>query len=393
MRIRTKHAKTVYFNIFFVTSLVIMCLMCGCADSGRIMHPIEVISPKESSEEDLSGEENPANTENVSENTDENADIRNDFVLLKPTEPDLMQDENGLFLTPDGKKVVDLVFFMGQSNMSGAGGDASLAPVVPMNHGYEFKAVSDPSRLYPITEPFGQYESFVGGICDLPGVKKGSLVSSFANEYYYLTNVPIVAVSASQGATTSAMWQSIAYQTDIVTRAQNAITWLEANDYHIRRRYAVWLQGESDAANNVDPEVYTTNLDNIIRPLFMLGLHKVFIITPGRTISIKDYFAGIIEQQLKMCKESGYYALGTNVLSGISTKYMVDEWHYNQQVLNLLGIETARSAAYYTVEKKERIDYNYRDGETFIPDGFGYSGDEIAEPYDLSDLWSLTGEN
>ena len=46
---------------------------------------------------------------------------------------------------------VDLIFFMGQSNMSGAGGDATLCPQVSEDAGQEFRAVSDPTRLYPIT--------------------------------------------------------------------------------------------------------------------------------------------------------------------------------------------------------------------------------------------------
>ena len=49
-------------------------------------------------------------------------------------------------------KTVDLIIFMGQSNMAGRG-VAAEAPVVPEGHGYEFRAISDPTRLYPLAEP------------------------------------------------------------------------------------------------------------------------------------------------------------------------------------------------------------------------------------------------
>lgn len=43
-------------------------------------------------------------------------------------------------------QLVDLIFFMGQSNMAGRG-DAALAPLFP-RHGYEYRAVTDPAQLH-----------------------------------------------------------------------------------------------------------------------------------------------------------------------------------------------------------------------------------------------------
>ena len=204
--------------------------------------------------------------------------------------------------------------------------------------------------------------------------------------------MPIVGVSASQGATTTEIWQSAGFQIDMQQRYDITVNWLNDNGYYIRNRYVVWFQGESDAANHVQPEIYNTNMDNIIRPLFIKGLNKVFIITPGRTLSIKNYFDDIINQQLDMCRESGYYALGTNILSDVSAEYMVDEWHYNQLVLNIIGIETAKSVACYTLNRKERIDYDYENDRVYIPNGFDYTGEESVEPLDLSNLQKLQDE-
>lgn len=361
-------------------SFVLLLFITGCGKSSKVTIPLNIQEETKEEETEEITEEEPE--EESSEDTEE-------FKLLEPDETITRADVDGILRTEDGQIVVDLVFFMGQSNMSGAGGDAKKAPPVPEGHGYEFRAISDPNTLYPITEPFGKNESFIGGICDLMGAKKGSLVSAFTDEYYAQTGVPIVGVSASQGASTTEIWQSAGFQNDMKTRYDNAVKYLTDNDYYIRNRYAIWFQGESDAANHVDPLVYNTNMDNIIRPLFISGLNKVFIVTPGRTLSIKNYFSDIIDQQLEMCKTSGYYALGTNLLSGVSAEYMVDEWHYNQDVLNLIGIETAKSVACYTLNKKERLDYDYKHGCTYIPDMFGYTGKEEVEPLELKNISSL----
>ena len=368
--------------------------LCACNDE-RVVYPVEVVKPEKTLEEDTETKDSEAAEEKTEEKADDESDVdvpSEEFVLLEDDEEEEGPDESGTIVTHDGKPVIDLIFFMGQSNMSGAGGDKELAPPVKEGHGYEFRAISDPTRLYNIEEPFGKNESFIGGICDIPGAKKGSIVSCFANEYYALTGVPIVGVSASQGATTTEIWQSAGFQIDMQQRYDITVNWLNDNGYYIRNRYVVWFQGESDAANHVQPEIYNTNMDNIIRPLFIKGLNKVFIITPGRTLSIKNYFDDIINQQLDMCRESGYYALGTNILSDVSAEYMVDEWHYNQLVLNIIGIETAKSVACYTLNRKERIDYDYENDRVYIPNGFDYTGEESAEPLDLSNLQKLQDE-
>ncbi|MCR4806970.1 MAG: hypothetical protein K5857_04780 [Lachnospiraceae bacterium] len=286
-----------------------------------------------------------------------------------------VEDEKDKTLrTEDGRMIVDLVMFMGQSNMSGTGGNVAYAPTVPTDHGYEFRSISDPTRLYPIKEPFGINEN--DAISDTAIGKKGSLVSAFANRYYELTGVPVVAVSASAGGRDTAFFMSTPVMNDFTERYKRAKVWLTSNDYFIRKQYVVWLQGESDAEDGITSEQYNQNMDNIIRPLFMEGLQKVFIVTPGRTLTGKYYFDNIVYSQINMCRTSGYYALATTVLNSVSTEYMVDEFHYNQSVLNVIGNEAAESAAYYTINRKEKCLYNYRDENVYVPEGFEYTDEE-----------------
>ena len=281
---------------------------------------------------------------------------------------------------------VDLIFFMGQSNMSGAGGDASLAPAVPEKAGQEFRAVSDPTRLYPITEPFGINENDPSGLNEFPGAKKGSLVSAFVNEYYKQCGRKVIAVSISMGATDMTKWETEGVRADIKRRFDNATSYLRNCGYNIGHMYVVWLHGESDGIEGTDPEVYKTDLDNIMRPLFIGGLQKVFIITPGRTIDYRDIFADIINVQKKISEESAYYAIATTVLSKVSAEYMKDQYHYNQHVLNMVGIEAAKAVAYYTVNNKEKIVYDYATGDMIIPEGVEEGSQKVEERINFTDL-------
>ncbi len=284
------------------------------------------------------------------------------------------------------RKIVDVMFFMGQSNMCGCGGDASLAPKVSEEAGMEFRAYSDPTRLYPIEEPFGVNENNPEGIGDVPGVKNGSLVSSFVNKYHELTNRQVIAVSIAKGESTVGMWLSNAMKDDLKDRYDKTLSYLKDNGYEAEHIYVIWLQGESDGLEKKSADTYRTQLNDLMRPLFESGLEKVFIITPGRMIDFNEIFVDIIKAQEELSTESEYYALATTVLTGVSPEYMKDQYHYNQHVLNMTGQLAAQSVAYYTLNGKELIVYDYRpgEGEYIVPEGADPDKDEKEDKIDLS---------
>ena len=294
----------------------------------------------------------------------------------KPGDPDGTSDSSEEEKEPEE---VDLILFMGQSNMSGAAGDAALAPYVSPDAGEEFRAVSDPTKLYPITEPFGVNENNPSGLYEYPGAKKGSLVSAFVNRYHELTGRKVIAVSISMGATDMSRWMLPGVTDDVTARFNTAKSYLTDNGYKIGHMYALWLHGESDAIEGTDPEVYKSNLDTIMRPLFIGGLQKVFLIMPGRTIDYRDIFLKIIDVQKQICRESGYYAIATTILTKVSTEFMRDQYHYNQHVLNLVGMRAADSVAYYTKNNEEMIVYDYREG------GYIYPEDATADDEESGD--------
>ena len=360
--------------------LLAVIMLGGCGSSPTTDVPEETQAAEEvtkAPEEPATEAENP-----VQEESAPAAEIEDYTGDDRPDNSEDQQDDD----ESEEIKDVDLIFFMGQSNMSGAAGDASQAPYVPPEAGMEFRSVSDPTTLYPVTEPFGVNENNPTGLYEYPGAKKGSMVSAFVNEYHELTGRRVIAVSVSMGATDMSRWLLPSVMADVKGRFDRAKAYLTDNGYNIGHIYALWLHGESDAIEKTDPAVYRGDLDEIMRPLFIGGLQKVFIITPGRTIDYRDIFLPIIEEQKEICRESGYYALATTVLTGVSTEFMRDQYHYDQHVLNLVGLLSARSVAYFTEHGKEMAVYDYREGGYIIPEGVDEDSAYKEEPIELEDL-------
>ena len=117
-------------------------------------------------------------------------------------------------------RTMDVILFMGQSNMSGANGDASQAPELIEGAGYEYRAVTDPDGLHVLEEPFGENENR-GALDDTELLeRRGSLVTAFVNAYYEGTGVPVIGVSASKGGSRIREWQP---GTPMLTDAANRL--------------------------------------------------------------------------------------------------------------------------------------------------------------------------
>lgn len=241
---------------------------------------------------------------------------------------------------------VDLIIFAGQSNMSGNGGNAALAPVVPAGQGYEYRPATAPNALFPIIEPFGRYER--GYISDVPEYQNGTLVSAFVTTYYSKTGVPVVAVPATHGGTDSSYWANEKTKADLLSRFVKAKSYLEKNNFKVRRKYLVFLQGESDAVKGVSAFDYKNNLTSAFQPLFANGLDQVFIITPGYAIDGLYSYNDVFAAQLDLCNSSDLFTIGSTLLHKLPpSAYLADAVHYNQNGLNMVGSNAGANAAAY----------------------------------------------
>ena len=274
-------------------------------------------------------------------------------------------------LTTGGSaNAVDLIMFMGQSNMAGRGVTSTewsqTAPIVKEGAGYEFRAISDPTKLYTISEPFGVNENnATSGITETS--KTGSMVSAFTNEYFKHTGVPIVGVSASKGGTAISWWQpdGLPLQ-DAISRFNSAKTWLEDNDYSIRNKYMVWCQGETDGDNSTTLADYKTGFLNMVNAMFEAGIDKCFIVRIGNHRDNATIYDTIIQAQTELAKETENIILASTKFDKMATLgLMKDQFHYYQHGYNLVGTETAQNVAFYANTGKEPTLYDWENQDLY----------------------------
>ncbi|MBR6682353.1 MAG: hypothetical protein IKL40_05155 [Clostridia bacterium] len=246
----------------------------------------------------------------------------------------------------ENKTVVDLIMFMGQSNMAGRG-VAAQAPKVPEGHGYEFRAVSDPTKLYPITEPFGAKEN--SGVVTETS-KTGSMVSAFVNEYYANRQVPVVGVSCSKGATAIDFWKVDGPAlNEAIERHNEAKKWLEENGYAIGRDFMVWCQGETDGGKGVTGETYKSKFKAIIEEMISeAGIEFCAVVRIGNNRNDAKLYDNIIKAQTEFCKSYDKAVMvSTKMAAFASEGKMKDEFHYVQSAYNEVGTDAGKNTASY----------------------------------------------
>lgn len=281
--------------------------------------------------------------------------------------------------------VVDLVMFMGQSNMAGRG-TAAQSIVCQPEHGYEFRAISDPTKLYNIIEPFGVNENnSSSGVTEK--TKTGSLVSAFCEKYYELTQIPIVAVSCSKGGTNAAFWVPGGKPlNDAIARYKLAKTWLTNNNYTIRHHFMVWLQGESDGGQGVTTAEYETAMTNIVNAMMAEGIEKCFNIRVGNAKGNPTRHTQIIKAQTNLCKKNkDIIMVCTRLDKAEADGLMKDEYHLLQAGYNIVGTDAGTNAAFYVNNQIEPYMLDREYNTVYFPYNVTFSssdsstGDEIIE--------------
>lgn len=249
------------------------------------------------------------------------------------------------------KNKYDLFLFLGQSNMAGRGITSGqwpeAAPALIPGAGYEYRAISDPGHLHPVTEPFGAHENKPGGIYE-PGMKTGSLVTAFINAYYAGTGIPVIGVSASKGGSSIGEWQGNEdYLSDALDRFDRADRYLKEQDIAVRHRYMLWCQGETDGDLSTSPADYKTGFQNMFARLKEKGIETCFLIAVGEYNGDKGFcYEGIRQAQLEIAAESPDVALVCDQFHTMRARgLMKDEFHYYQKAYNEVGTAAGTAAA------------------------------------------------
>lgn len=247
----------------------------------------------------------------------------------------------------EDRKLVDFLLFMGQSNMAGRG-DASLAPAVTLKAGYEYRAISQPDCLVPLTEPFGVSENNPQGVWE-PGMKTGSMVSSFVNACYERTKVPVVGISCSKGGSSIREWiPGTDYYRDASHRYRKGIHFLQAEGILPRSQSLVWCQGCTDADNGMEKTEYKEKTKALLEGFIGLGIEQVFLIQIGNHRDDADRYVQIQEAQKELADEMERVILVSDRFKEFAKAgLMKDCFHYLQEGYNLVGAEAGEKAGNY----------------------------------------------
>lgn len=242
------------------------------------------------------------------------------------------------------EKDVFLMMFMGQSNMAGRG-NAKEAPALIPGAGYEYRAITAPDCLSPLSEPFGEHENNKNGVTE-PGMKTGSMVSAFVNACYLETKIPVVGVSCAKGGSAIAEWlPDTPYYRDAVSRLKRCEEWLLRHHYRIRRKDMVWCQGCTDGDLRTPPEIYKACTDRFIRSYRReCGITKCFLIQIGNHRDDRTLYVPIQQAQLALAEENPDILLVSSQLKTFAERgLMKDEFHYCQKGYNLIGEEAGQN--------------------------------------------------
>ena len=253
------------------------------------------------------------------------------------------------------KKTIDLILFMGQSNMAGRG-VAEKAPTVPQGVAFEYKAITEPDALCPLQEPFGEKENNLKGVYE-PGMKTGSMVSSFVNAYYGQTKTPVVGVSCAKGGSAIAEWMpGTAYYQDAVERYEACSTWLENHEFVIRHRLMIWCQGCTDGDLHTTPEIYRQNTSQFLHQFMeQCQIEQCFLIQIGNHRDDEELYVPIQKEQEKLAKEEKITMVSTLPKTFAARDLMKDEFHYLQEGYNMVGEDAGRNTGMFVQSMEKSV--------------------------------------
>ncbi len=193
---------------------------------------------------------------------------------------------------------MDVLIFMGQSNMQGSTGERCLE--VPENGSYEYRYLTD--EVIPLVSPVGEN---IGGdskeeILAASAFGNGSMVPYFVNTYVRLRRRSSVAIHVAKGNTSISEWGADTERfAKAVAKIKAGISKASAIEC-IDKIYIIWLQGESDALLFTPQKTYKEKLINIKNALKSeIGFDKFCIIKTGYFAAYADWISGTFEEKMK----------------------------------------------------------------------------------------------
>lgn len=239
---------------------------------------------------------------------------------------------------------MDLVLLIGQSNAKGCGDPEKS--IRPGRHAWEYVENFTGNALIPMGYTLQLSEG------------RGTIAPAFVNRYYEKMQEDVCVIHCAVDGSRIKNWlhdtnRYLEAAKEKFLHAEKHVS----KKYPVGRKFAIWIQGESDGKYGTDPVYYKEKLIEISHFLEEnCKIQEVFVSRTGRWLPDEENLMRIrriAAAQEKACEEEKNLILVSKQASAFPEKgYLQDNVHYNMDALNLLGSEIAENIGLYYNEGK-----------------------------------------
>lgn len=237
---------------------------------------------------------------------------------------------------------IDVFLLIGQSNARGTGNPKES--VIPNKNSLEAL------RTGEIINMKTTLEASEGDGCIAP---------AFSNKYNELTGRKVIFIHFAKDGSRIKNWNhdNNEFLSQCIDIFNNALENIKAK-YKINSKYAIWIQGESDAKYGSDLIYYKEQLKGIAFKLYeRCGITKTFVSITANWQGYEAESRLIASIQQLACEECIYLEVGSKrALKFSSEDRMRDEVHYDQIGLNILGEDLAKNIYKYNIKGEINIE-------------------------------------
>lgn len=289
---------------------------------------------------------------------------------------------------PVGKREVDIVAFVGQSNMVGLAWSNDwyiTSPILDEGVGYEFSfknyknGIDYEGCIKPAQNLFGIGDRYYSDDCNEAN-HIGGVQASLMKKYYEITGIPMVGISCSTSGRNiynfipkeDSTEENPSWCDQVIERVNACEEVLTSLGYTIKHKYAIWWQGESDGDEFMAKETYKAKFKSIMDAYKSNGIEKIFVIRIGNynSTSTPHLYDEIQDAQTEICLENEDFVMASLKASALQS-CMNDAYHFNQTGYNIIGADTGKNIAHYWLFGEEAVQYDDRTG--FVYPYFGIS--------------------
>ncbi|WP_207746512.1 sialate O-acetylesterase [Clostridium sp. 1001271B_151109_B4] len=235
--------------------------------------------------------------------------------------------------------MVDVILLIGQSNAKGCGNPEESK--VPNSRCFEYvRSISGDAII-----PMGRTLQLSDG--------RGTIAPAFSNTWSELTNNEVCFIHYAIDGSRIKNWNhdKNLFLNEAIDKFNEGIKKI-SNKMSVNKKYAVWIQGESDAKYGSDPWYYEDKLKEIANELDKrCQIEMMFVSQIGYWNGADENLKRcelIAAMQEFCCERDEKLCLASKLALTFSKRGLtIDEVHYSQEGLNELGEDLANNIYYF----------------------------------------------